>query len=83
MSCSCIDGLLLDVCIRAFAKRQYGSDAKAQAFVAKFYKNMPVLDTVARGSSVTFAQRNKAMCSFLGRTRRTCWKRNFETGWLS
>jgi sulfate transport system substrate-binding protein len=42
-----------------FAKRQYGSDAKAQAFVAKLYKNVPVLDTGARGSSVTFAQRNQ------------------------
>jgi sulfate transport system substrate-binding protein len=42
-----------------FAKRQYGSDAKAQAFVTKLYKNVPVLDTGARGSSVTFAQRNQ------------------------
>lgn len=42
-----------------YAKRQYGSDAKAQAFVSKLYKNVPVLDTGARGSSVSFAQRNQ------------------------
>ena len=42
-----------------FAKRKYGSEAKAQEFVAKLYSNVPVLDTGARGSSVTFAQRNQ------------------------
>ncbi|WP_302176171.1 sulfate ABC transporter substrate-binding protein [uncultured Hydrogenophaga sp.] len=42
-----------------FAKRKYGSDAKAQEFVGKLYNNVPVLDTGARGSSVTFAQRNQ------------------------
>ena len=31
--------------------------AKADAFVASVYKNVPVLDTGARGSTVTFAQR--------------------------
>ena len=40
-----------------FAKRKYGSDAKAQEFVAKLYGNVPVLDTGARGSTITFAQR--------------------------
>jgi sulfate/thiosulfate transport system substrate-binding protein len=40
-----------------FAKRLYGSDAKAKDFVAALYKNVPVLDTGARGSSITFAQR--------------------------
>ncbi len=42
-----------------FAKRKYGGDAKAKEFVAKLYGNVPVLDTGARGSSVTFAQRNQ------------------------
>ncbi|NIC43753.1 sulfate ABC transporter substrate-binding protein [Aquabacterium sp. A08] len=42
-----------------FAKRKYGGDAQAQAFVKKLYANVPVLDTGARGSSVTFAQRNQ------------------------
>jgi sulfate/thiosulfate transport system substrate-binding protein len=32
-------------------------EAKAKEFVAKLYKNVPVLDTGARGSTVTFAQR--------------------------
>ncbi|MDZ4129522.1 MAG: sulfate ABC transporter substrate-binding protein, partial [Hydrogenophaga sp.] len=40
-----------------FAKRKYGSDVKAQEFVKALYANVPVLDTGARGSSVTFAQR--------------------------
>jgi sulfate/thiosulfate-binding protein len=42
-----------------FAKRKYGGEAKAKEFVAQLYKNVPVLDTGARGSSVTFAQRNQ------------------------
>ncbi|AOF85379.1 sulfate ABC transporter, sulfate-binding family protein [Hydrogenophaga sp. RAC07] len=40
-----------------FAKRKYGSDDKAKEFVAKLYANVPVLDSGARGSSITFAQR--------------------------
>ena len=40
-----------------FAKRKYGGDAKAKEFVAKLYKNVPVLDTGARGSTITFVQR--------------------------
>jgi len=42
-----------------FAKRKLGSDDKAKDFVAALYKNVPVLDTGARGSSITFAQRNQ------------------------
>jgi sulfate/thiosulfate transport system substrate-binding protein len=42
-----------------FAKRKYGSDAKAKEFIARLYANVPVLDTGARGSSITFAQRNQ------------------------
>ena len=42
-----------------FAKRKYGGEAKAKEFVAALYKNVSVLDTGARGSSVTFAQRNQ------------------------
>ncbi len=42
-----------------FAKRKSGSDAKAKEFVQALYKNVPVLDTGARGSSVTFAQRKQ------------------------
>jgi len=40
-----------------FAKRKYGSDAKAKEFVVKLYGNVPILDTGARGSTITFAQR--------------------------
>ena len=42
-----------------FAKRKFGSEAKAKDFVTKLYANVPVLDTGARGSSITFAQRNQ------------------------
>ena len=42
-----------------YAKRKYGDDAKAKEFVTKLYANVPVLDSGARGSSVTFAQRNQ------------------------
>lgn len=42
-----------------FAKRKYGSEAKAKDFVTKLHANVPVLDLGARGYSVTFAQRNQ------------------------
>ena len=42
-----------------FAKRKYGSEAKAKEFVGKLYANVPVLDSGARGSSITFAQRGQ------------------------
>jgi len=42
-----------------FAKRKYGGEAQARDFVKKLYENVPVLDTGARGSSITFAQRNQ------------------------
>ena len=38
----------------AYAQQKYGSEEKAQAFVEKLYKNVPVLDTGARGSTITF-----------------------------
>jgi sulfate transport system substrate-binding protein len=40
-----------------FAKRKYGSDDAAKDFVAKLFKNVPVLDTGARGATTTFVQR--------------------------
>ena len=42
-----------------FAKRKYGSEDKAKAFVTAVYKNVPVLDSGARGSTVTFAERGQ------------------------
>jgi sulfate/thiosulfate-binding protein len=42
-----------------FAKRKYGGDAKAKEFIAKLFANVPILDTGARGSTITFAQRNQ------------------------
>ncbi len=40
-----------------FAKRTYGGEAKAKEFVANLYKNVPVLDSGARGSTITFVER--------------------------
>ena len=34
-----------------------GDDAKARAFVSKLYKNVPVLDSGARGATTTFVER--------------------------
>lgn len=41
----------------AFAKNKFGSDDKAREFVSKLYKQVPVLDSGARGSTTTFVQR--------------------------
>ena len=38
---------------------QTGDDAGARAYVTALYKNVPVLDSGARGSTITFAQRNQ------------------------
>ncbi|WEF53093.1 sulfate ABC transporter substrate-binding protein [[Pseudomonas] carboxydohydrogena] len=40
-----------------YALKKYGSEDKAREFVASIYKNVPVLDTGARGSTVTFVER--------------------------
>jgi sulfate/thiosulfate transport system substrate-binding protein len=41
----------------AYAKKAYGSDEKAKDFVKQLLGNVPVLDTGARGSTVTFTER--------------------------
>ncbi len=42
----------------AFAQKKYGNDeAKTKEFVSKLLKNVPVLDTGARGSTTTFVER--------------------------
>jgi sulfate/thiosulfate transport system substrate-binding protein len=41
----------------AYAKHKYGSDAAARDYVTKLFKNVPVLDSGARGSTITFTQR--------------------------
>jgi len=42
----------------AYALDQYGhDDAKAREFVTKLYKNVPVLDSGARGATTTFVER--------------------------
>lgn len=40
-----------------FALKKFGSEDKAKAFTASLFKNVPVLDTGARGSTVTFVER--------------------------
>ena len=42
----------------AWASQQFGGDeAKVRDFLAKVFKNVPVLDSGARGSTITFSQR--------------------------
>ncbi len=41
----------------AYAKHKQGSDDAGKAFVSALYKNVPVLDSGARGSTTTFVQR--------------------------
>jgi sulfate/thiosulfate-binding protein len=40
-----------------YARHKLGDDAKAKEFVTKLLKNVPVLDSGARGSTTTFVQR--------------------------
>ncbi|MBI1921040.1 MAG: sulfate ABC transporter substrate-binding protein [Geobacter sp.] len=40
-------------------KQKGGNDAKAKEFVTKLFKNVPVLDSGARGSTTTFVQRGQ------------------------
>ncbi|MBJ7259579.1 MAG: sulfate ABC transporter substrate-binding protein [Chthoniobacterales bacterium] len=47
-------------CLAAYAyalEKNGGDEGKAKKFVSKLYKNVPVLDTGARGSTTTFTQR--------------------------
>ncbi|MFZ2207951.1 MAG: sulfate ABC transporter substrate-binding protein [Porticoccaceae bacterium] len=41
----------------AYAKKNLGGDDAARDFVTQLYRNVPVLDSGARGSTTTFAQR--------------------------
>jgi sulfate/thiosulfate-binding protein len=40
-----------------YAEKKFGSADKAKQFVAELYKHVPVLDTGARGSTVSFVER--------------------------
>src|ERR1700750_64817 len=40
-----------------YAQKKFGSPDKARQFVADLYQNVPVLDTGARGATVTFVER--------------------------
>ena len=42
-----------------YGQKTYGSGAKAKEFVTKVFKNVPVLDSGARGSTTTFAERGQ------------------------
>jgi sulfate/thiosulfate transport system substrate-binding protein len=41
----------------AYAQKRFGSVDKTKQFIANLYQNVPVLDTGARGSTVTFVER--------------------------
>jgi len=40
-----------------YAEKKFGSEDKVKKFVGDIYRNVPVLDTGARGSTVTFVER--------------------------
>jgi sulfate transport system substrate-binding protein len=40
-------------------KKNNGDEAKARAYVAALYKHVPILDSGARGATITFTQRNQ------------------------
>jgi len=40
-----------------YGKRRFGDEARAKDFVARLYRNVPVLDSGARGSTTTFVER--------------------------
>jgi sulfate transport system substrate-binding protein len=40
-----------------YAQKKYGSEDKAREFISALYKNVPVLDSGARGSTTTFVER--------------------------
>jgi sulfate/thiosulfate transport system substrate-binding protein len=42
-----------------YALRKYGTPAKALGFMAKLFRNVPVLDSGARGSTTTFVERGQ------------------------
>jgi sulfate transport system substrate-binding protein len=42
-----------------FAQKKYGSPAKAREFMTRLFRNVPVLDSGARGATTTFVQRGQ------------------------
>lgn len=42
-----------------YARKKYGSPAKAKEFMTRLFRNVPVLDSGARGSTTTFVQRGQ------------------------
>jgi len=42
-----------------YARKAYGSDAKARDYMIKLFGNVPVLDSGARGATTTFVQRGQ------------------------
>jgi len=42
-----------------YAKKKYGTDAGARDFMKKLFRNVPVLDSGARGATTTFVQRGQ------------------------
>ena len=42
-----------------YAQRKYGGDAGARDYLTKLFRNVPVLDSGARGSTITFVQRGQ------------------------
>jgi sulfate transport system substrate-binding protein len=46
-----------------YALKKYGGEDKARNFVQSIYRNVPVLDTGARGSTVTVRRAQRRGCA--------------------
>ena len=57
----------------AYGLKAGGSGARAKAFITKLYKNVPVLDSGARGATTTFIERGIGDALLTWRTRPT-WR---------
>ncbi len=56
----------------AYALKQgNGDEGKAREFMTRLFKNVPVLDTGARGATITFAERGLGTSCWLGKTKPT------------
>jgi sulfate/thiosulfate-binding protein len=42
-----------------YARKTYGSDAKAREYMTRLFRNVPVLDSGSRGATTTFVQRGQ------------------------
>lgn len=61
-------------------KKNHGDDAKARDFISRLYRNVPVPDSGARGSTVTFAERGVGDVLLAGENEADLAKKAFGAG---